>query len=170
VNSGDQIVNPLTGQRLIFRRTAADTGGDLLEIESVWERPGDPPPEHRHPNQSERFEVLDGELTATVDGVAHRLAAGAVLEIGPGARHTMFNQGPAPARAIWQTRPALATEGFLETIWDIAHLGGPDAPRKSAVRLSLQALGAHRQEIRLSRPPWPIQRLLFLVLGRQRTR
>jgi hypothetical protein len=36
--AGDTLVNPVIGQRLTFRRTAADTSGELVEVES--ELPG----------------------------------------------------------------------------------------------------------------------------------
>jgi hypothetical protein len=46
-SSGGVLENPLTGQSLTFRRTTAQTGGELLEVESSWETGGLEPPEHR---------------------------------------------------------------------------------------------------------------------------
>ena len=36
VKSGEVLENPVTGQRIIFRRTSGDTAGELLEVESVY--------------------------------------------------------------------------------------------------------------------------------------
>ena len=36
VLTGDVMENPVSGQQLIFRKTARDTAGDLLEMESVY--------------------------------------------------------------------------------------------------------------------------------------
>ena len=59
VPAGDFFENPVSGQRLIFRKTAADTGGELLAVESVYTKPSPSrPPVHLH--QEERFEVLSG--------------------------------------------------------------------------------------------------------------
>jgi uncharacterized cupin superfamily protein len=37
---------------------------------------GQLPPEHLHPRQDERFEVLDGAVRTIIDGVEQRAAAG----------------------------------------------------------------------------------------------
>jgi hypothetical protein len=34
--AGEVMENPISGQRIIFRKTADDTGGELLEVESVY--------------------------------------------------------------------------------------------------------------------------------------
>ena len=58
-SAGDVLENPVTGQRLIVRRTAAETGGEVLEVESIYTMPTPfPPTAHYHPYQEERFKVL----------------------------------------------------------------------------------------------------------------
>jgi hypothetical protein len=49
-------------------RTAAETDGDLLEMEAAYGGTGLLPPEHLHPRQVERFEVLEGTLRTIIDG------------------------------------------------------------------------------------------------------
>src|ERR671918_1936234 len=62
IQAGQTVENPVTGERMIFRKTAADTGGELVEFELIA-RPGAfvfmP---HVHPFQTERFEVLSGAI------------------------------------------------------------------------------------------------------------
>ena len=115
-NPGDVLENPISGQSLTFRRTTADTAGELLEVESSWDGAGPEPPEHYHPRQEERFEVLEGELQARVGDLERTVGAGETLDVPAGTPHTMWNTGPGRARAVWQTRPALKTEAFFEMV------------------------------------------------------
>jgi antitoxin PrlF len=47
--AGDELVNPITCERIVFRKTAAETGGALLEMDDFWMRPG-----HRAPLEVRR--------------------------------------------------------------------------------------------------------------------
>ena len=150
-STGDVLDNPLTGQSLTFRRTTAQTGGELLEVESSWETAGLEPPEHHHPHQQEHFEVLEGELRARVGDVEHTVRAGDTLDVPAGTPHAMWNPGPGRARAVWQTRPALKTEAFFEMVWGLAQASargeeGPDPERAAAM------LSEYTDEFRLGRP------------------
>jgi quercetin dioxygenase-like cupin family protein len=64
---GEVVENPITGERITFLDTAGDTGGELSRFEYVL-----PPrfsiPEHVHPRQEERHEVLSGTLRGRVGG------------------------------------------------------------------------------------------------------
>ena len=148
---GDVLENPITGQSLTFRRTTAETGGELLEVESSWESGGPEPPEHHHPHQDERFEVLEGELRARVGDVEHTLRAGDTLDLPAGTPHAMWNPGPGRARASWETRPALKTEAFFEMVWGLARASAngeamPDPDRAAAM------FNEYADEFRLGRP------------------
>ena len=150
-STGDVLENPLTGQTLTFRRTTAQTGGELLEVESSWEAAGPEPPEHHHPHQQEHFQVLEGELRARVGDVEHTVRAGETLEVPSGTPHAMWNPGPGRARAVWQTRPALKTEAFFEMVWGLAQASArgeesPDPERAAAM------LSEYTDEFRLGRP------------------
>lgn len=161
MNPGDELYNQISGQRLICLRASAQTDGELLELESRWQHPSEPPPEHLHPDQSERFEMLEGTLTARVDGHQRSLTAGDVLELAPGTPHTMWNPHPTQARALWQTQPALNTEDFLEAVWALAAAGRVDANGSPRLRDGLKLARRHQTEFRVTRPPWPMQRLAF---------
>src|SRR3954468_13474586 len=118
--AGHELRNPHTGQTLIFKRTAADTGGELLEVESVWEQHGPQPPAHLHPSQEEHFEVLEGTLQVEIDGARRALSEGDRIVVPAGTVHSMWNEGPGTARAAWVTHPALRTEQFFERAWGLA--------------------------------------------------
>jgi quercetin dioxygenase-like cupin family protein len=96
---------------------------EALEVEGRWGPGGSPPPKHFHPRQDERFEVIDGELHARVDGEERLLRPGDVLEIPRGAVHQMWNPGDAEARATWHTTPAMRTASWFRAI-DALHRSG----------------------------------------------
>jgi mannose-6-phosphate isomerase-like protein (cupin superfamily) len=158
VNAGDEIFNPVTGHRLQCVRIDSE----LLELDSRWERSGSPPPEHLHPRQSEHFEVLEGALAVRIDGAERALVPGDRLDIPPGSPHAMWNPGPAPARAIWRTSPALQTAAFLEEIWELS-------AKRDGFPLLLERMRIakrYRQEFRVTSPPWPLMRVAFVFVRR----
>jgi hypothetical protein len=157
--------NPASGQHLVIQKTAQDTGGELLEVESVYtKRTPSRPPTHYHPRQEERFEVLAGRLNVLVDGQERTLEEGEVLILPPGVPHEMW-AAQAGARVNWQTRPALKTEAFFETVWGLAKDGKVND--KGVPNLLWVALIAreYEDEFRLASPPWAVQRALFGLLA-----
>jgi hypothetical protein len=64
-----------------------------------------------------------------------------------------------------QTRPALKTETFFETIYSLAQDGKTNS--KGAPNLLQYAVIArsYAEEFRLTSPPWPVQRVLFAILA-----
>ena len=68
--AGDEIVIS-EEERILFLKTAAETNGELLEVEVTY-RPRSPRPlEHYHPYQAEQFEVLGGKIRAIREGISH---------------------------------------------------------------------------------------------------
>jgi mannose-6-phosphate isomerase-like protein (cupin superfamily) len=163
--AGEVMENPISGLRIIFRKTADDTGGELLEVESVYTKPSPSrPPTHYHPRQEERFEVLSGRVNVVVDGKERALEEGEVLTIQPGTPQEMWSE-EAGARVNWQTRPAMKTEEFFETIWGLAKDGKTNERGvPNLLQVAVIAL-QHADEYRLVKPPWPVQRALFAVLA-----
>jgi quercetin dioxygenase-like cupin family protein len=96
---------------------------DRIEVEGTWGPGGSPPPKHFHPAQDERFEVLEGVLSARVDEEERRLRSGDVLEIPRGAVHQMWNAGDVPARANWRTSPGGRTGQWFEAIDELRSSG-----------------------------------------------
>lgn len=161
----DEMENPVTGQRLAFLRTATETGGELLEMESQYRPQGRPPALHYHPAQRERFEVLRGTLRVFLDGEERDLHPGDVLVIEPGAVHEMWNPGVEWAVVNWQVRPALNTERFLRMVFGLAGDGKVNGLGMPGLLQAAVLLQAHDAEFRLARPPRALQRLLMGVLA-----
>ena len=103
------------GFKLRFVQTAAETGGELLEMEATYAGDGPMPPEHYHPNQTERFEVLEGAVRAIIGGDEQRFEAGESFEVPQGTPHQMAADGPTRTR--WEIRPALRTAEFFEALY-----------------------------------------------------
>jgi quercetin dioxygenase-like cupin family protein len=161
--AGEELVNPATGQRLRFVRTAADTGGEVLEVESTYQAGGPRPPQHYHPAQQERYEVVDGDISVLLDGRLVRLRAGDQLVIPVGAKHAVWSEGGGRIR--WLITPALRTEQFFETVYGLAAAGKvndkgvPDLPRSAVIAKDFAA------EFRPATPPWPVLRVVTTVLA-----
>jgi hypothetical protein len=56
--AGDELVNPVTGLRTVFRKTARQTSGELLQGDWIGEPGWTTGQDHVYPRQEERFEVL----------------------------------------------------------------------------------------------------------------
>jgi mannose-6-phosphate isomerase-like protein (cupin superfamily) len=111
-----EVVQLPGGERIVFVKTAADTGGEVLKLEAHY-RPGRrPPPEHYHPHQEERFTGTQGTVTARIGGSERTLAPGDEVVVPSGVKHTFWNAGTEEARLGWEVRPALATEDFFEQL------------------------------------------------------
>src|SRR5262245_3559449 len=58
--AGRVIVNPISGERIVIRQSGAETGGELLSFDLYLPPGGHVPASHVHPNQEERFTVIEG--------------------------------------------------------------------------------------------------------------
>jgi quercetin dioxygenase-like cupin family protein len=94
---------------------------DLLAMEAVYEGTGDLPPKHHHPNQDERFTVLEGGVRTVIDGAERRYGEGESFDVPAGTTHQMGGDGHARIR--WEVRPSLRTAEFFE----IAYSGNAGA-------------------------------------------
>ena len=103
------------GFRLRLVKTAAETDGELLEMEATYPGTGVLPPEHLHPQQVEHFEVLDGTIRAIIDGTERRYGAGETFDVPAGTPHQMTAE--SPSRMRWEVRPALRTAEFFERLY-----------------------------------------------------
>ncbi|HSI29989.1 MAG TPA: cupin domain-containing protein [Miltoncostaeaceae bacterium] len=96
---GQVIENPVSGERITFVTTAADTGGELLVIELELAPDGHAPGLHVHPILEERFEVVSGRIRFR-QGLRRKVAGpGEVVVVSPGTVHAFSNAGDEPARA-----------------------------------------------------------------------
>src|SRR5919106_1376811 len=96
--AGQKIENPISGEKITFIQTAADTDGELLEIELELSPDGAVPGAHVHPEQEERFEVLEGTMAFRM-GLRKVVAeAGDVVTVPAGRVHAFKNAGDGTAK------------------------------------------------------------------------
>jgi len=117
------IWNPLTGEQIVLERMAAETGGRLLSFELRLEPGGHVPASHVHPEQEERFTVLEGRMRFRRG--LHVLVAGPgeTVAVPPGTVHRFANAGDGPVRAHVEVRPALRMQELLEVTAELARTG-----------------------------------------------
>jgi mannose-6-phosphate isomerase-like protein (cupin superfamily) len=121
--AGQEIESP-GGMTLRIVSTGAETDGELLEMEAVYSGEAGMPPEHLHPRQAERFEILEGRMRTIVAGKERVYGSGESFEVPAGTPHQMVAE--EPTRMRWEVRPALRTAEFFERL-----LGsGPDSARE----------------------------------------
>jgi len=71
----------------------------------------------------------------------------------------------AGVRVNWQTRPALRTEAFFETVFGFARDGKTNETGIPNLLQAAVIVRSYADEFRLAKPPWPAQRALFVVLA-----
>ncbi|GIW12897.1 MAG: hypothetical protein KatS3mg062_0336 [Tepidiforma sp.] len=161
----DTIVNPRTGQTMVFRQTAADTGGTLLQIECFHEPGGGREPVHTHPDQESRCEILEGRLGFLIDGRRVVAGPGEVVTVPAKVAHSFWVEGETRAHYIQEFRPALDSERFFRTLFALAAEGKLNEQGMPSPLALPRLVGAMGQAIRPVSPPWPILRIIAWVLA-----
>ena len=110
IRAGDTIENPVTGERLVFRKTSLDTGGQAVVVETFVQPHGAVAAAHVHPSQEERFEVIRGTLGFKIDGKKITAGPGQRLTVPAGTPHKFWNAGDEEAHFVCEVRPALQFE------------------------------------------------------------
>lgn len=114
------LIHPVTGERIIFRKRARDTGGELLEMTLYLAPGGFIAAQHVHPNQEERFEVSTAPVMFRVAGKERLYQPGETAVVPPGVPHVWWNPSEQESATLVQFRPALDTETFFETFFGLA--------------------------------------------------
>jgi quercetin dioxygenase-like cupin family protein len=123
INPGQTIENPVTGERFTFTHTAATTNGDLLAFDFGLRPGGAVPIPHVHPIQTERFEVLEGQMRFRVGLRTVVAGPGDVVEVEPGVSHSFANAGDDDAKLRVEVRPALAMAEMFADVIAMAQAG-----------------------------------------------
>ena len=162
--TGQTLENPVSGERITFLQTAADTDGALLEFELELSADGHVPGAHVHPEQEERFHVLEGEMTFRLGARRIVATAGETVVVPAGRVHRFANKSGAPVRARVEVVPALGMEQLLETTVELALEG--NTTRKGMPKPLHLALFVRRyeREVRAPFPPAPLVRALMAPL------
>ena len=167
--SGDTLENPVTGERIVFVRTAAETGGAITVVETFVQPDGCVAAGHVHPQQEERFRVLRGTVGFRAGGETIELRPGDEVVVPAGTAHRFWNAGEDEAHFVCEIRPSLHFEELVGTMFELAAAGKTN--RKglpNPLRLAVIAQ-AYFDTVRLPFPPAALQRLGLAIgapLGR----
>jgi mannose-6-phosphate isomerase-like protein (cupin superfamily) len=154
------IENPVSGERIVIRTTGAETGGELLTWELFLAPDGRVPSGHAHPEQEERFRIVDGHMRFRLGWHTVKAGPGDVVTVPPGRAHSFSNVGNTTAHVVVETRPALAMQALLETAASLSTMGGKPRRLPSPVDLVL-FMREFRREVRA---PFLPRRLVELVV------
>jgi quercetin dioxygenase-like cupin family protein len=169
--------DPIGRQRFAFEHGTDEHGTPMVVVE-CWVDPGGGVPPHIHPNQTEVFEVVEGEMTFTAGRGKRKVPAGESITVPPGTRHAYRNRSSAPVYMRCTATPALDLESFLTTTARLGREGhvrmlGP-LPAPGSLRGLRQVaalLRDHRENTLILMPPPLVQRLfLDPFAGRASTR
>jgi mannose-6-phosphate isomerase-like protein (cupin superfamily)/uncharacterized protein YndB with AHSA1/START domain len=161
---------PTVGVRVEIRRTAAETGGELVEFDVVGRARGFLAQPHIHPGQSEHYEVIEGAMRLVTGRRSVLLRPGEVAEVPPRVSHRQLPAGDGPGRVRVQLRPAGRTEEFLARLAAIDAAGsftrsGYPRPRAAAGLVLDFADAGHA-----AFPPPAVQRALARAVMRASSR
>jgi quercetin dioxygenase-like cupin family protein len=163
--AGQAIENPVSGERITFRRTAADTDGELLAIDLELSPDGHVPGAHVHPAQEERFEVVSGAMRFRLGREEVIAEAGDTVIVPPGVVHRFENASDGETAAHVEVRPALKMEQLFETTVALAEEGrtlGTGLPKPLELALFVRHF---EQEVRAPFPPRPVLRAALAPLA-----
>jgi quercetin dioxygenase-like cupin family protein/uncharacterized protein YndB with AHSA1/START domain len=163
VNAGDVLELPPLGMRIVFLRTAAETGGGSLEYEVVGRPRGFPAQAHVHPLQVERHEVVSGMLQVRMNGRDRVLGAGESVAIPAGTAHRHYAVGSGEGHVRVELRPALRTEELLVRLAELSRSG--DISRRGYLRplAAARLILEFPQEGHATHPPIAVQRTFARV-------
>ena len=164
IRAGESIENPVTGERIVFRKTSQETGGEAVVIETYVQPNGFVAAAHVHPSQEERFEVLAGTVGFKIGRKKRIAGPGERITVPAGTAHRFWNAGDGVAHFVCEVRPALQFESLLETMFALAADGKTNRKgMPNPLRLAVIA-NAHFDTVRLPFPPAFVQRI-GLALG-----
>jgi mannose-6-phosphate isomerase-like protein (cupin superfamily) len=159
IRAGDSIENPVTGERIVFRQTSHETGGEAVVIETYVKPNGFVAAAHVHPSQEERFQVLRGSVGFKIGRRKVVAGPGQRITVPAGTPHKFWNAGEDVAQFVCEIRPALQFESLLETMFALAADGKTNRKgMPNPFRLAVIAQ-AHFDTVQLPFPPAILQRV-----------
>lgn len=165
--TGHTVDNPVTGDRVTFLKTAADTNGALLQIEYIVTRRESEPhiPLHIHLVSEERFEVRIGKLGVIIGKEKNKkiLNVGESILIPPGTPHTFWNTGEEDLHFITDIKPPGQFQAYWETMFGLARDGKVNSQGLPNI-LQLMVL-AQIADSYTPDPPPAVLKFIIAILG-----
>jgi quercetin dioxygenase-like cupin family protein len=172
VDAPRDVSDPVSGQRWVFTRTGAETGGELLEAE-LHVSPGGFVRSHAHPAQEETFTGVSGTFVLDVAGETRALGPGETVVVPPRTPHG-FSEAPGAAQLLVSVRPALALDDYFRAYLGLSRDGRIRLPASGLPHGLLQialVMDRYAPEIAAAGLPLGLQRTAWralAALGRRR--
>jgi mannose-6-phosphate isomerase-like protein (cupin superfamily) len=168
-SSRKMIQNPITGERMIFRTTASETGGKLFQTDFFMKphSKGLATVTHVQPALEQRLEVISGEMSYTLGSSKKKIAKrGERVIIPPKVPHSVWNESDQELHALDEYIPAYNMEKFFETAYGLAKdgkcnkkTGAPTLPQLAVM------LRGFRREIGAGSPSGKLLAALTLIIA-----
>ncbi len=161
IQVGEVFENPVTRERatileLPFKHPEGRATAELTAL--VGARVAG---EHRHPAATERFTVVEGELTVKIDGERSILRQGEAAVVDPDVWHDWWNASDRDARVRVEITPGERFAHMIETLFGLARLGHTnDKGMPHPLQLALFAR-EFSDVIVFRAPPPTVQRAIF---------
>ena len=164
--AGQSIENPITGERIVFVQTAQESGGARVVLDHFLKPHTSTFPEHVQLNQEERFEIISGSASYSLNGVKRQAHTGDVIVVAPGTPHmNPWNESDSELHFRHTTSPDLGSERFFETLFSLARDGKTNA-RGEVSLLQVVVIGdALASQTYRTGIPIGVQRALIRVLA-----
>jgi mannose-6-phosphate isomerase-like protein (cupin superfamily) len=163
--AGDVIENPVTGERAVVRVGKEESGGELL-VADLYVRPGGAVlGEHVHPAIEERFTVMSGRVGFRLDGREVIAYPDERLRVPPGAAHDWWNAGDEEAHVLVEISPGKRFEEAIKNSFGLAQDGKTDAKGMPNLLQLVASAREFEDVLYFTRPPRPVQKILFAVLA-----
>lgn len=108
----------------MFRVIAAESNGELLEMDDFWGHPEHEVARHHHPAMEETWHVIAGAVEFRIGDEDIYAGPGDIVVAPPGVPHSARNAG-GPAHIRVQMRPAMRWADFVVHYFELEN--SPDA-------------------------------------------
>ncbi len=159
-HAGTRIVNDAIHSTFVFRRTSAETSGEIFEWDNLIEKGGGPinyP--HVHEFAEERFRVVESALRMVVDGHDQIVTAGQEVVVPPGVLHAFEAIAEGTTYVVSSIAPASQVD---EVYVQMARAGG--LFRVSPIQALVFAT-RYQNNTKVSGLPFRLQRVLGYVIA-----
>jgi quercetin dioxygenase-like cupin family protein len=160
-----QTYDPVHRTRYAFQRD-----GENLVVDA-WLEPGGALPPHLHPNQEERWSVVEGEVRFQLGGDKRVLRPedGEVV-VRRGTKHGLTSSSDREVHLRCRVIPARSLQSFLEDSAAAAREGlfmrGGIPKSLRGARWAARFLKQHRDDVVMTFPPRFVQSAMIALLGR----
>lgn len=116
------------GEFVRFESTMYPSSAEASDVDTLSHEPWglDNDFEHIHPEQKERWKVMEGKLLVELDGDEQTLTEGQEITLPSNVPHRHWNPTDQPIRVVWERHPAFQTETWAESVYTLAQAGKTD--------------------------------------------